>query len=235
MAVAMAIVFTSPAFAYTYGPESEAEWMGWPEFCKVRFTVSDGGRNAGRAGTFPAELVAAWQDKFGDCWGLLHHHCGALLQLQRAKLAVNPSTRRAALDAAVQENDFALTVCPASNPVYAAIITHQGLVFVEGGNATKATQLFDRAIETHPSYAESYIGKSRMLRKKGARAEALAVLEAGSTATSRQSAELENALGLAYVDARQFDKAREAARRAYSLGYPLPALRDRLKQAGYPL
>lgn len=42
-------------------------------------------------------------------------------------------------------------------------------------------------------------------------------------------------LGLAYLDLEKYEKAREAARRAYEEGYPLPGLREKLAEAGYSL
>jgi tetratricopeptide (TPR) repeat protein len=38
-------------------------------------------------------------------------------------------------------------------------------------------------------------------------------------------------LGLAYFDLGDYDKALEQAKTAYSLGFPLPGLRDKLKRA----
>lgn len=40
-------------------------------------------------------------------------------------------------------------------------------------------------------------------------------------------------LGLFYIEAREFDKAVFHAKEAYSLGYPLPGLKNRLKQLGH--
>jgi hypothetical protein len=39
-------------------------------------------------------------------------------------------------------------------------------------------------------------------------------------------------LGLLYVDQMQYDLAREQAKQAYELGYPLNGLRARLERAG---
>ncbi|WP_323004467.1 tetratricopeptide repeat protein [Denitromonas sp.] len=39
-------------------------------------------------------------------------------------------------------------------------------------------------------------------------------------------------LGLAYFDLKRYDRALESAHKAYSLGFPLPGLRDKLKRAG---
>lgn len=42
-------------------------------------------------------------------------------------------------------------------------------------------------------------------------------------------------LALLLLDQKRFEEAREAARQAYSLGYPLAGARQRLQDAGYPL
>jgi tetratricopeptide (TPR) repeat protein len=42
-------------------------------------------------------------------------------------------------------------------------------------------------------------------------------------------------LGLLYVELKQYDKAVEQAIAAYSMGYPLPGLRNRLREAGFRL
>ncbi|MGL1832981.1 tetratricopeptide repeat protein [Rhodocyclaceae bacterium SMB388] len=41
--------------------------------------------------------------------------------------------------------------------------------------------------------------------------------------------------GLVLVQARRFEDAREQARAAYGMGFPLPGLRDQLRRSGYPL
>lgn len=47
-----------------------------------------------------------------------------------------------------------------------------------------------------------------------------------------QSAEAHYNLGLTYVELREYDKARAQARKAYDLGYPLPGLREKLRDRG---
>jgi len=224
-----------PAFAYSYGPESEAEWAGWPEFCKVRYAASGEGQTSQLASKYPPDVIQRLQSTFGECFTYLHHHCGARLQLQRAKLATNPGTRNFALESAVKEDNFALSVCPVDNFFYPEIVTHLGLTFLEAKDLAKAEQQFDRAISSHPEYAGAYVAKASLLRKKGSVDAAVAVLVKGSQSTEGQSAEVENALGLAYFQQKNFEKAREHARKAYSLGYPLPGLRDKLAKAGYRL
>ena len=232
---ALVLLASGQADAYSYGPESEAEWAGWPEFCKVRYAASGEGQAGPLASKYPPDVIQQLESALGECYTYLHHHCGARLQLQRAKLATNTGARKFALESAVKEDNFALTKCPAENALFPEIVTHLGLTLLEAGALGKAEEQFDRAISSHPDYAGAYVAKSSLLKKRGSVDAAIAVLLQGSKATEGQSAELENVLGLAYFQKKNYEKARDHARTAYSLGYPLPGLRDKLAKAGYPL
>ena len=233
--VAIAQMPAETAMAFSYGPESQAEWDGWPMVCKVRFTVSLEGRNSVYANSFPPETVKRWADQYGDCWGMLHHHCAGILFLQRAKFAPSQRERQFDLNSAVQQHEFSLKTCPKSNRQFSVALTHMGMVYTETREYAKAERMFEDAIELHPDYDGAYIAKGIMLKRAGKREQSLAALQAGSTATQGSSPELEYALGLAYFDSNQFENAREHARKAYSLGYPLPNLKDKLAKVGFSL
>jgi tetratricopeptide (TPR) repeat protein len=233
--VAIAQIPAETASAFSYGPESQSEWDGWPMVCKVRFTVSLEGRNSARANSYPPEVIQQWADQYGDCWGLLHHHCAGILFLQRAKFAPSKTERQFDLNSALQQHQYSLKTCPKSNRQFAVALTHMGMVYTESGEFAKAKRMFDDAISSHPDFDGAYLAKGIMLKRQGRRQDSLDALLAGSAATQASSAELENALGLAYFDSGQFENARAAARRAYALGYPLPTLRDKLAKVGFPL
>ena len=223
------------AFAYSYGPQNRAEWDGWPEYCKVRYAVSDIGEDSEYARQISRDSVALWQSRMGLCWRYLHHHCGAILQLNRAKLAIRPADRKFALEKAIGEDRLAARFCPETHPFSADIATHMAMTYTEAGDFVSATKSVDWAIRTHPGIPQSYLVKASLLRRTGKPDEALAVLLAGNEATSGTSAEINNALGFAYLNSADHEKAREHARKAYALGFPLPGLRDQLAAAGYPL
>jgi tetratricopeptide (TPR) repeat protein len=223
------------AHGYSYGPENRAEWDGWPEYCKARFVVSDIGEDTEFAQLVAPDTVTLWQQRIGVCWNYLHHHCGAMLQLNRAKSARSANARRFALESAIREDRLAARFCPATDPFSANIATHTAMSLAAAGDLNKATQSVDWAIKNHPSHVQAYLVKSSVLRKAGKTTEARQVLEAGNEATDGTSAEIHNALGFAYLNAKNYEKAREHARKAYELGFPLPGLRDQLAVAGYPL
>lgn len=233
--LALGLLAAGAAHGYSYGPENRAEWDGWPEYCKARYTVTDIGEDTEFARQIAPDTVLLWQQRIGQCWSYLHHHCGALLQLNRAKSARRSADRRFALDSAIKEDRLAARHCPATDPFAATIATHMALSLAEAGSSAKALESLDWAIQAHPSNPQPYLVKSSLLRKAGKVDEARAVLESGNEATAAGSAEIHNALGFAYLGAKDFEKARLHARKAYELGFPLPGLRDQLAAAGYPL
>lgn len=69
------------------------------------------------------------------------------------------------------------------------------------------------------------------LIRSGRQSLGVQVLEAART-LNENNANLHYNLGLAYLELKRYDSALQSAHRAYSLGFPLPGLRNRLKRAG---
>jgi tetratricopeptide (TPR) repeat protein len=90
---------------------------------------------------------------------------------------------------------------------------------------------FDRAIRFAPNDADVYMVYGNWLFKIGERAKAIKQYKMGET-FDPNNANLEYNLGLAYVDAKDYDNALLHARRAYELGFQLPGLREKLAAAG---
>jgi tetratricopeptide (TPR) repeat protein len=109
------------------------------------------------------------------------------------------------------------------------------MVYVEQGKKSEAMATLDAAIVAHPESDSAYIAKSIILKREGKAMQGREVLLQGLEATNGGTAELHNALGLSYVDTREYERAREHARKAYGMGYPLPGLMNKLAKAGYPL
>jgi Lipoprotein NlpI, contains TPR repeats len=77
-------------------------------------------------------------------------------------------------------------------------------------------------------YGGTYFAKTGNVE----RAEAWYV---AATELDPMSAETHYNLGLLYLQTKRYELAREQARLAYSMGYPLPGLRDMLAKKGYAL
>jgi tetratricopeptide (TPR) repeat protein len=90
---------------------------------------------------------------------------------------------------------------------------------------------FERAIGFVPNDYNVRVLYGVYLAKNGDPGEARKQLEA-ATQHAPNDASVQYNAGLAYFDLKDFDKAREHARRAYSLGFELPGLRRKLEAQG---
>lgn len=90
---------------------------------------------------------------------------------------------------------------------------------------------FERAIRFRPADAKVRALYAHHLLTTHQHGPALAQLEQAALLDPQNAAYHYN-LGLLYVNDKQYDKARSAARQAYQLGNPLPGLRTQLIAAG---
>lgn len=90
---------------------------------------------------------------------------------------------------------------------------------------------FDRAVRFAPDDNQVRLLYGIWLAKKGERALALEQLDQVREAVDRSPSMSYN-LGLAYCETEDFDKALDAAHEAYTQGFNLPGLRNRLTKAG---
>lgn len=221
------------AFAFEI---TESEWAWWPDFCKARY-IDLGFGAPGAIRQIPSRTeIAAWRSQIGeDVFTYVHHHCAGLIWLQRARMAPNDVERDFALRSAEYESTFTLDRITPGSKMHADIVVHMGQIKRAAGDLTEALAYFERAIESRPNYAAGYLGKALVHRDRKDLSKVIEVLKQGSVATGGESRELEYHLGLALFDTGQHDAARVHARRAYALGFPLPALRERLAAAGFPV
>lgn len=90
---------------------------------------------------------------------------------------------------------------------------------------------FDRAERFTPNDATVKMLYGMYLVRAGKPREGIPKLESALELSEDNPNILYN-LGLAYFDLKNFDKSLDLAHRAYSLGFPLPGLRDKLRRAG---
>ena len=99
------------------------------------------------------------------------------------------------------------------------------------GSAYTVSCWFERAIRFRPEDGQVRLVYGVALLKAGEVRPAITQLDkAGELLPNNPNVHYN--LGLAYFDAKDFDKAREHAKQAYALGHPLPGLRQKLERAG---
>lgn len=90
---------------------------------------------------------------------------------------------------------------------------------------------FDRAERFRPDDATVQLLYGLHLIRSGKSKEGIPKLESALALAGDDPNVLYN-LGLAYFELKQFDKSLEYAKQAYSLGFPLPGLKNKLQKAG---
>ena len=92
---------------------------------------------------------------------------------------------------------------------------------------------FERAIRFVPTDPMPHVLYASYLKDRKRNAEARAQLdEAERVRGDPSNSDVDYNMGLMYFDLGAYDKALDAAKRAYALGAPLPALMKKLKAAG---
>ena len=99
------------------------------------------------------------------------------------------------------------------------------------GSRYSMTCWFDRAERFRPDDAMVKVIHGLYLIRQGSSREAVQKLEAAAALDS-SNPNVHYNLGLAYFNLGQYEKALVSAHRAYSAGFPLPGLREKLKRAG---
>jgi tetratricopeptide (TPR) repeat protein len=92
----------------------------------------------------------------------------------------------------------------------------------------------ERATVFSPSDGTPFLLSGVYLASNGLQQEALTQLKQAARLLP-DNAEVEYNLGLVYLNLHDYDAAHMHAQRAYDLGFPLPGLRRRLAEAGFPL
>lgn len=101
----------------------------------------------------------------------------------------------------------------------------------EDGYPASAECYFDRAIRWRPNDPTVRLIHGLYLHLTGNLQGALAEYKLAER-IQPNSADLQYNLGLLYFDTKQYALAKEHAKKAYQLGYPLPGLRKKLTSVG---
>ena len=215
---------------------TDAEWAAWPEYCKARYATVRVGKSLGFDRRISPGEIERWQAIVGpDAWYGLHHMCAGMSFMDRAKAESNPSKRDSLVKSAMSNYGYMLRHTPPSDPFHAETLTRIGLAYEQTGDRNAAQSHFAQAIAANPAYPGGYLGQYKLYRDRGETRKAREILEQGDSATGGTSAEIKYFLGLVSLELGDKHAAVDYARDAYSLGYQLPALRDRLAKAGLSL
>lgn len=231
----LAFLQPPPSAAATLFWPTAGEWASWPEYCRAKYAYLRSSETLEFGPPVSPSLFNKYEASLGRAWVFVHHHCAGLGYFQRANLAGTANERTKALGKARDESRFSFDRTPTQLPIYAEIATHLGTIARASKDSKAALRYFEIARQTHPEYPGGYQGAALVLQDDGKYDAAIEILLAGNEATQGSSAEIHYFLGMAYLKLNQLDEASEHATQAYSLGYPLPGLRNKLAALGRPL
>lgn len=210
---------------------AENEWAAWPAVCRARFVVAGDGVGSRYESRIPKSEVRRWEISMGGAWYALHHYCYGLLYLTRASSMYDEKQHAHLLSNAIQELHFAYDRVEPSDPFYGEVASRLSTAYKESGDLESAYRIADLVIVKKPSRPDGYFLKSSLFREQGEIEEAIKVLEEGLK-NVEHPAELHYALAINELDVGNVKEATHHATKAYSLGYPLQGLRNRLAERG---
>ncbi len=220
------------ASALTFSP-TETEWLIWPEYCRARYVVSAAGRGSAFKSRVPHSTVRQWEGSMGQAWNALHHFCASQLLLQRGVRTGDKLQRNSTLRRVIEEINYSKSRTPAEHFMVAEMAVTQSQAFRFLGMYDQANDLIRDTLLLHPEHDKLYTSLAIILRENKKISEALELLSNGVDKVNRKSSELHYVYGLLLFESKQYSESMQQAQIAYSLGYPLPGLKLKLKEVGY--
>ncbi len=233
------LIFLGPWFAWnqasaslTFEPTAD-EWATWPPFCRARYaSLAFQIQGTELTGQISAPEIEQWRNALGSTFEHVHHYCFALGDYRRAMSEIDNQKRVFRLNDALGDAKYTYDRIKITDPLGPEIAALYAQIEFELGRADHARTLLNNAMNEKPDADRPYLVLSSIERKAGNLPNAIAVLEKGNSMTNEKSAEINYALGLMYVEQRNYPAAQACATRAYDLGYPLPGLKHKLQRLG---
>lgn len=227
--------FAGAAYGYSFSL-NPAEWGTWPDYCKAKYVVTNVGAVSRYRRLVSQEFVKKWEGLMGyDTWPNIHHGCAGLIWITRAERLKGKNAQQFehALNNAHSEATYSITRTDPSHPFWAKMAMVLARVDYNRGKTAHAIATLYKIAEQVPTLAESYTVLGAYLFREKKFAEAREVLERGIETVDKPTAEMHYFLGLVLLRQKDYAQAREQAEQAYSLGYPLPGLRNKLRSVGH--
>lgn len=226
---------------HSNGPQNIVEWLAWPDFCHASAVW----RHDRSIEKFPAKwyrsvdpaLVDHYTSKIPPgTWASMHHLCRGLNVMQRIRKTTGKETGRDSRDflakEAVAEVEFTYHRADFANPFKAVVAGSLAMAYHYAGEHEQALELIADAIQRHPTVVEPYSAGYIILRQLNSKKDALALLEKCYERTEGTSPENNYFLALEYLETKKYELAREHAKKATELGYPLTGVHRKLRALG---
>jgi tetratricopeptide (TPR) repeat protein len=232
MAITLLLLPPSARATWDYVPTA-IEWQMWPVYCRVQWSYVNGGLDYQNRRAYSDSDFKNWRAMLGDyTFETLHHYCKSIHDLIRAREAPDVQNKHFLLNRAWGDAQFTYIRSDPQSPVYPNISVTFAQIEMEMGRSDDAMDVLRNAIAAQPQRPEPYIFLAVTYRKQKKLDLALKVLEDADAAVGGGSAEIQYNLGVISLEMGNVDAAAAYARRAYSNGYPLDSLKNKLRQMG---
>ncbi|MDH5545591.1 MAG: hypothetical protein OEZ43_08365 [Gammaproteobacteria bacterium] len=208
---------------------TEAEYSSWSVECQGMYAFTQIGKMQGYARNYSAADIERWR-VFGERNGGAWHYCAGKVLLTRASLELDAQKRKKFLERAVNETGFSYGGMKDGAEWASEIAATYATALAKVGRDSEAEKIFEKAIQLQPRNSVGYLQAYLYYKNGGKDKFALDILLKGDEAMQKKSSEIAYFLGLYYVDKGEVSIAEEYAERAYSLGYPLQGLRNKLAE-----
>ena len=208
---------------------SAVEFMVLPEFC--RSALAGSSYAAGVPFDYGSRRGVAAPQGGNSTLGVGipggHHFCMGLVYLNRAGRGTN-----GAYAGAVQEFTYSQTRMEMDSPSYSYVNAYLGRALYRSGKRSYAMKVWAEAISVQPQGRDSYLAMAEALLSERRPQDALEVLQKFDQVKDVEYADAEHFMAQAYFELKRYDEAKLHLDKAYSLGYPVFGLREKLKRVG---
>lgn len=156
-----------------------------------------------------------------------HHFCMGMVYLNRGGRG-----NRSAYAGAVSEFSYSQTRMGMDSQSYSYVNSYLGRALYRSGKRGEAMKVWAEAISVQPQGRESYLAMAEALLSERRPQDALEVLKKFDQVKDVEYADAEHFMAQAYFELKRYDEAKQHLDKAYSLGYPVFGLRDKLKRVG---
>lgn len=206
---------------------SDFEWAILPDYCKAAILTSYYASAAPADYVMPEAQMTQLKSYAAQTLGIEgpHHYCHGVAEMERNKRRLKPN-----YSTAMDEFGYSLQHSGRGSQSYSMISALLGKAQFESGSKADAARTWKRAIQIQPTSKYSYLAFAEALRSERRYKEALEILLVYDKQKIEPAADAEYFLGTTYFDLQMYDEAKVHADKAYELGYPFPALREKLKR-----
>ena len=212
---------------------SDAEFLAWPDYCQARFVQLPVGEQSQWATKISRAQIEIAKRAIGETAFLsIHHACAGSMWLERARYEKDKTRRNFMYNQVTMETSYTLARVPETSPLMPGLLANMAAAARGLGNDDRAVEYLQHAVELLPENPATYVSLGLLYRSMGDLQKSRDVFVRGSKATGESSPELNYDFALLLLQLKEFPLAVHHARLAYSLGFPLPGLKNKLKKLG---